>query len=87
MSGLHSVPPPTCTALPLNTVVAHFEEEKTFFGSMFVIVTPHTRRRLRKESRSQRRRNRSSLGRVVRRSEAAGVAARQTGHATEEELC
>lgn len=61
------------TAMPpvrydLNTTMAHFEEEKTFFGPMFVVITPYTRRRLKHlRSRRERERAASSLGRVIRR--------------------
>ncbi|MTI13558.1 hypothetical protein [Sansalvadorimonas verongulae] len=61
------------TAMPpvrydINTAMANFEEEKTFFGPMLVVVTPYTRRRLRHlRSRRERERAASSLGRVIRR--------------------
>ncbi|MCY4472744.1 MAG: hypothetical protein OXC07_08025 [Kistimonas sp.] len=87
MSGIHIAPAPLCAAPSLLTAMAHFEEEKTFFGSMFVIVTPPTKRQVRKESRDRRRRNRSSLGRVIRRSEVGGIMARQEGLETEEAPC
>ncbi|WP_281646854.1 hypothetical protein [Parendozoicomonas sp. Alg238-R29] len=56
------------TGYSLNTAMAHFEEEKTFFGPMFVVVAPYTRRRLKHlRSRRERERAASTLGRVIRR--------------------
>ena len=55
-----------------NVAMANFEEEKSFFAAMYVVVTPNTRRRIkRKRSRREREREASCLGRVIRRSQTA----------------
>ncbi len=67
MSGIR-FPSNQPSPMTLQTAMANFEEEKTFFGTLFVIVTPYTRRQLKHlRSRSERERQASTLGRVIRR--------------------
>lgn len=55
-----------------NVAMANFEEEKSFFAAMYVVIAPNTRRRIkRKRSRREREREASCLGRVIRRSQTA----------------
>ena len=52
--------------------MANFEEEKSFFAAMYVVIAPNTRRRIkRKRSRREREREASCLGRVIRRLQTA----------------
>ncbi len=66
MSGIRIPPAMPPAGFNLNTAVANFEEEKTFFGPMFVVIAPPIRRRLKK-NRTQSDRDKSCLGRVIRR--------------------
>lgn len=55
-----------------NVAMANFEEEKSFFAAMYVVIAPNTRRRIkRKRSRREREREASCLGRVIRRLQTA----------------
>ncbi|CAM3580415.1 hypothetical protein [Parendozoicomonas haliclonae] len=57
----------------INTAMANFEEEKSFFALMYVVISPNTRRWVRRRrTRAERERERSSLGRVIRRFQAEG---------------
>ena len=78
MSGIRIPPAMPPAGFSLNTAMANFEEEKTFFGPMFVVVTPNIRRRVkRNRTRQDREREMSSLGRVIRRFRSAGVFTRK----------
>ena len=57
-----------------NVAMANFEEEKSFFAAMYVVVAPNARRRIRhKRSRRERERAMSCLGRVIRRLQPSGL--------------
>ena len=67
--------PTTPISINVQTAMGHFEEEKTFFGTMFVVITPPRGRRLsRRKSRKDREREMSSLGKVIRRYRIQGAA-------------
>ncbi|MCL6270206.1 hypothetical protein M3P05_09740 [Sansalvadorimonas sp. 2012CJ34-2] len=72
MSGINIPPAMPPAGFNLNTSMANFEEEKTFFASMwvckYVVINPNTPRKLkRKKSRKELEREASSLGKVIRR--------------------
>ena len=77
MSGIN-IPPAMPPGIDLNTLLAHFEEEKSLHMSMwackYVVITPFTRRKLmRKKSRHEQERDDSCLGKVIRRYRIAGA--------------
>ncbi len=64
MRGVNFPPNASAPVVDMNIARANFEEEKSFFCSMFVVITPPRQRRLR---RKRRRANRSSRGQGIRR--------------------
>ena len=79
MSGINFPPAMPPAGFNLNTAMAHFEEEKTFWASMYVVITPSTPRKLKKKrSREQRERDASCLGKVIRRYKIQGASMKQS---------
>ncbi len=78
MNGIRIPPAMPPAGFNLTTAAAgysvNFEEEKTFWASMLVVVTPNIPRKLkRKKSRRERERDASCLGKVLRRYRIGGT--------------
>ncbi len=85
MSGIRIPPAMPPAGFNLNTAMANFEEEKTFFVSMFVVIAPQTRRRLKNNrTRKDRERELSTLGRVIRRFQSGSASLRKSGQESED---